>query len=176
MGAARAVPPEYTISTLPLGCEIGRARPDLLVWQTPRSERPRRKQQLINMTSQDNHGNSQDSAKSSRLQDVAERFMAAGVGTSRAGFDFKPEGEGRNEAGGVPIPQAGSPQRSASPQARSPSQDIWRSTFHPGGRSPPGGNLFDSAKDHVEGAASGQSVSEIYAQKRNQYYIPPRKD
>ncbi|KAK4531088.1 hypothetical protein CCYA_CCYA06G1945 [Cyanidiococcus yangmingshanensis] len=128
------------------------------------------------MTSEDNTRSSQESGRPSRLQDMAERFMAAGVGTSRAGFDFKPENEKRTDASGVPIPGASSPQRSSSPQARSPSQEIWRSTFHPGGRSPPGGSLFDSDKDHVEGSASGQSVSEIYARSRNQYYVPPRKD
>jgi hypothetical protein len=128
------------------------------------------------MANEDKPGATEETGRTSRLQDMAERFMAAGVGTSRAGFDFAPEANETSPEGGVPIPGAGSPPRSSSPMARSPSQDVWKRTFHPGGRSPPDRSLFDSAREHVEGAASGQSVSEIYAQKRNQYYVAPRKD
>ncbi|KAK4535734.1 hypothetical protein CDCA_CDCA06G1759 [Cyanidium caldarium] len=113
----------------------------------------------------------------SSLQGFAERFMAAGVGTSRAGFDFKPDEAPHTETPSVqvPPPTSASPQ-SSSPLSRSPTRETWRSTFHPGGRSVQDGSMFDGSKDYTEGQASGQSVSEIYAQKRNTYYVAPRKN
>lgn len=136
-------------------------------------------------------GGSPQKSQSGSLQAFAERFMAAGVGNSRAGFDFDKPNEGFGESGGggapgVAIPQPGdgdghqqsSPPRSpnSSSLSRSPTQDAWKGTFHPGGMPARTKSQYDSSKMYEEGRASGQSISEIYAQKRNSYYVPRRKD
>ena len=123
------------------------------------------------------------------LQHLSERFMAAHVGTERAGFRFEPGvdetavGEGgvrpawlekllqRRHSTEVKVETAGS-----SPRGSSRTANVWDSTFHPGGHHYQGRSRFDDDPEAVEGKASGNSVPEWYARKRSFDYVKPHRD